>query len=154
VASSTPQAPCRIVTVASRAHYGCKRFTLDHVRESTRSLTGTPEYGHSKLANVLFSAELSRRLSGTGVTTYSLHPGVVATDVWRAVPWPFRSLIKLAMISPEQGAKTTLHCAISTEAGTQTGLYYDRERPKEPSPLAKDTQLAGDLWAASEKWIA
>lgn len=154
VSSSQPGAHGRIVTVASMGHYRVKTFTLEHVRERTRSLTGVPEYNHSKLANVLFSAELSRKLAGTGVTTYSLHPGVVATDVWRSVPWPFGALIKLGMISPEEGAKTTLHCATSAEAGAQTGLYYDRERPKEPSKLAQDTQLAAELWAQSEAWIA
>lgn len=154
VASSKAGAHSRIVTVASRAHYQCKDFTLSHVRERTRSVTAVPEYQHSKLANVLFSAELARRLTGTGVTTYSLHPGVVATDVWRGVPWPFRSLIKLGMISPEQGAKTTLHCATSVEAGAQTGLYYDKEKPIEPSKLAQDARLAAELWAQSEKWIA
>jgi NAD(P)-dependent dehydrogenase (short-subunit alcohol dehydrogenase family) len=154
VASSTAAAHSRIVTVASRAHYQCKDFTLAHVRERTRSVTAVPEYNHSKLANVLFSAELARRLAGTGVTTYALHPGVVATDVWRGVPWPFRSLIKLGMISPEEGAKTTLHCATSAEAGAQTGLYYDKEKPREPSKLAQDARLAAELWAQSEKWIA
>ncbi len=152
--SSNPAAHGRIVTVASKAHYQCKDFTLAHVRERTRTVTGVPEYGHSKLANVLFSAELARRLAGTGVTTYSLHPGVVATDVWRSVPWPFRSVIKLGMITPEQGAKTTLHCATSAEAGAQTGLYYDSQKPKEPSKLAQDKQLASELWTQSEKWIA
>jgi retinol dehydrogenase 12 len=154
VASSKSAAHSRIVTVASRAHYQCKDFTLSHVRERTRSVTAVPEYNHSKLANVLFSAELARRLSGTSVTTYSLHPGVVATDVWRGVPWPFRSLIKLGMISPEEGAMTSLHCATSVEAGAQTGLYYDKQQPKEPSKLAQDAQLAAELWAQSEKWIA
>lgn len=154
VASSKPSAHSRIVTVASRAHTRVKDFTLAHVRERTRSSTGLPEYGHSKLANVLFSAELARRLAGTGVTTYSLHPGVVATDVWRTVPWPFRSLIKLGMITPEEGAKTTLHCALSAEAGAQTGLYYDKQKPVTPSKLAQDPKLAAELWAQSEKWLA
>lgn len=153
-ASSNPAAHGRIVTVASNAHYQCKDFTLAHVQQATRSVTGVAEYGHSKLANVLFSAELARRLAGTGVTTYSLHPGVVATDVWRNVPWPFRSLIKLGMIAPEEGAKTTLHCATSDEAGAQTGLYYDSQKPKEPSAIAHDRRLAAELWAQSEKWIA
>jgi NAD(P)-dependent dehydrogenase (short-subunit alcohol dehydrogenase family) len=152
--SSNPAAHSRIVTVASKAHYKCNDFTLAHVRERTRSVTGVPEYNHSKLANILFSAELARRLAGTGVTTYSLHPGVVATDVWRSVPWPFRSVIKLGMITPEQGALTTLHCATSAEAGAQTGLYYDSQKVKEPSKLAQDKQLAAELWAQSEKWIA
>jgi retinol dehydrogenase 12 len=154
VRSSTPGAHGRIVTVSSKAHYQCKDFTLAHVRERTRTVTGVPEYQHSKLANVLFSAELARRLAGTGVTTYALHPGVVATDVWRSVPWPVRSLIKLGMITPEEGAKTTLHCATSAEAGGQTGLYYDSCKPKEPSKLGQDKQLAAELWAQSEKWIA
>jgi retinol dehydrogenase-12 len=154
VRSSSSAAHSRIVTVASKAHYQCKDFTLAHVRERTRTVTGVPEYGHSKLANVLFSAELARRLAGTGVTTYSLHPGVVATDVWRSVPWPFRSVIKLGMITPEQGALTTLHCATSAEAGAQTGLYYDSQKVKEPSKLAQDKQLAAELWAQSEMWIA
>lgn len=149
-----PGAHSRIVTVASKAHYKCNDFTLAHVRERTSTVTGVPEYGHSKLANVLFSAELARRLAGTGVTTYSLHPGVVATDVWRSVPWPVRSMIKLAMITPEEGAKTTLHCATSAEAGAQTGLYYDSQKVKEPSKLAQDKRLAAELWAQSEKWIA
>jgi NAD(P)-dependent dehydrogenase (short-subunit alcohol dehydrogenase family) len=154
VRSSKAGAHSRIVTVASKAHYKCNDFTLAHVRERTRSVTGVPEYNHSKLANILFSAELARRLAGTGVTTYSLHPGVVATDVWRSVPWPFRSVIKLGMITPEQGALTTLHCATSAEAGAQTGLYYDSQKVKEPSKLAQDKQLAAELWAQSEKWIA
>lgn len=154
VRSAGPGAQPRIVTVASRAHYQCKRFDLSHVREPTRSITCTPEYALSKLGNVLFSAELARRLQGTGVTTYSLHPGVVATDIWRKVPWPARPLIKLFMISPEQGARTTLHCATSAEAGAQTGLYYDRERPREPSALAQDAALAAELWAKTEAWTS
>ena len=154
VRSSTQAAHSRIVTVASRAHYQCKRFSLDDVRKPTKTITCTPEYAMSKLANVLFSAELSRRLQGTGVTTYSLHPGVVATDIWRKVPFPFRSLIKLFMITPEEGALTTLHCATSAEAGAQTGLYYDKQTPTAPSALAQDPQLAAQLWMESEKWVA
>jgi NAD(P)-dependent dehydrogenase (short-subunit alcohol dehydrogenase family) len=147
-------APARIVTVASKAHYRASAIPWDQLRQPTRARTGLPEYGVSKLANVLFSAELSRRLAGGGVSTYALHPGVVASDVWRAVPWPLRSLIKLRMISTEEGAATTLHCAISAEAGRETGLYYDKCRPKEPSALAKDPALAAELWKRSEAWIA
>ena len=154
VRSSSSSVYGRIVTVASKAHYQCKRFTLEHVREPTKAITGTAEYAMSKLANVLFSAELGRRLAGTDVTTYSLHPGVVATDIWRKVPFPFRSLIKLAMITPEDGALTTLHCATSAAAGAQTSLYYDKQAPKEPSKLGQDVALAAELWAQSERWIA
>jgi len=154
VRSSVNGAHGRIVTVASRAHYQCKRFSLDGVRQPTKTITGTAEYAHSKLANVLFSAELSRRLQGTGVTTYSLHPGVVATDIWRKVPPGARQLIKLFMITPEEGALTTLHCATSAEAGAQTGLYYDKQKPREPSALGQDKALAAQLWAESEKWVS
>src|SRR6185295_20221144 len=79
-------APARIVTVASKAHYRAKTIDFDAVRKPTVTRTALAEYGVAKLANVLFSAELARKLAGTGVTTYSLHPGVVASDVWRTVP--------------------------------------------------------------------
>jgi NAD(P)-dependent dehydrogenase (short-subunit alcohol dehydrogenase family) len=144
----------RIVTVASKAHYQCKDLDLSAVQRTTKTVAALPEYATSKLANVLFSAELARRLSGTGVTTYSLHPGVVATDIWRGVPWGVRGLIKLAMITPEQGARTTLHCATSEQAGKETGLYYDKSKLREPSELAKDVELARKLWQQSEAWVA
>jgi NAD(P)-dependent dehydrogenase (short-subunit alcohol dehydrogenase family) len=80
-------------------------------------LTGLPEYAVSKLCNVLFSAELGRRLAGTGVTTYSLHPGVVAWDMWRRVPWPVRSIIKARMLSTGQGAMTHRVVRDGTGAG-------------------------------------
>jgi NAD(P)-dependent dehydrogenase (short-subunit alcohol dehydrogenase family) len=146
-------APARIVTVASRAHYRAAGIDWKAVRESTKSATGLPEYCISKLANVLFSAELGRRLHGTGVTSYSLHPGVVASDVWRSVPWPVRSLIKLFMISPQEGAKTTLYCANAPELENETGLYYDDCRVKRPSRVASDAALAAELWQRSEDWV-
>jgi len=145
-------APARVITVSSRAHYGAAGIDFEAVRRPTRSMLGIDEYRVSKLANVLFSAELARRLQGTGVSTYALHPGVVASDIWRRVPPPFQWLMKLFMISNEDGAKTTLHCAISAEAGAETGLYYDECQPKRPSALARDTDLAGELWRRSEAW--
>ena len=145
--------PARIVTVASRAHTRVGGIDWEAVRKPTKTRAGLPEYGVSKLANVLFSAELSRRLAGSSVTTHSLHPGVVASDVWRAVPWPFRSLIKLSMISVEEGAATTLHCATDVEAGHETGLYYDKCRVRTPSKVAHDPALAEDLWRRSEDWV-
>lgn len=145
-------APARIVTVASRAHTRASALDWDALRQRTRSLTGLVEYANSKLANVLFSAELGRRLGGSGVHSYALHPGVVATDVWRAVPWPVRPLMKLRMITPEEGARTTLHCASSAEVAGETGLYYDRCRPRTPSALARDAELAAQLWRHSLRW--
>ena len=147
-------APARIVTVASTAHYQAQGIDWNALRTRTSTRTGLPEYSISKLCNVLFSAELGRRLAGTGVTTYSLHPGVVATDIWRGVPWPFRPLIKLAMTSPERGAATTLHCATSPALIDETGRYYDNCRPRQPSALAQDAALAAELWNRSESWIS
>ncbi len=146
-------APARIVTVASRAHYRVPAWDWDTLEKPTKSLTGLDEYGVSKLANVLFSAELAKRLQGTGVTTYSLHPGVVASDVWRSVPWPIRPLIKRWMITVEEGALTTLHCATSSEVTHESGLYYDKCKSKLPSVLGRDAQLAESLWKRSEAWV-
>ena len=146
-------APARVVTVSSRAHYRASGLDWAALRQSTASTVGLVEYSNSKLANALFSAELARRLAGTGVTAYSLHPGVVATDVWREVSRPFRWLMKLGMISVEQGAATTMHCATATECAGETGLYYDKCRVKTPSAMAQDTALAAELWRRSEEWI-
>lgn len=147
-------APSRIVNVSSKAHYQTKKgIDFDTLEGPTSSATGMPEYSVSKLANVLFSAELARRLEGTGVSTYSLHPGVVASDIWRTVPALLRPLIKLFMISVEEGAKTTLHCAAAEEAAEQTGLYWDSCKPRKPSRLARDEALAAELWRRSEAWV-
>jgi retinol dehydrogenase 12 len=147
-------APARIVVVASVAHRRARGVEFSRLRQPTATRTGFPEYATAKLANVLFAAELGRRLAGTGVTTYSLHPGVVATDVWRKVPEPIARFIKRFMKSEEEGAATTLHCALDPEAGRETGLYYVDERAVEPSRLARDVALAQRLWAESERWVA
>lgn len=146
-------APARIVTVASRAHVRATGLDWDALRLPTRTRTGIDEYGNSKLANVLFSAELGHRLAGSGVSTYALHPGVVASDIWRAVPWPIRPLMKLRMISTEEGAATSLYCATSPVVAQDTGLYYDKSMPRTPSVMARDTDLAAQLWLRSEAWI-
>lgn len=147
-------APSRIVNVASRAHYRAKSgIDYDAVRMSTPTVSGFPEYQVSKLANVLFTMELAKRIEGTGVTTYALHPGVVASDVWRRVPWPFRSIMKMFMISNEEGAKTTLHCAISDAVANENGLYYDECKVQSPSRIATE-EAAAELWRRSEKWVA
>jgi retinol dehydrogenase-12 len=145
-------APARIVTVASRAHRMAKGIDFDAVRQATRSLSAIPEYATSKLANILFSAELARRLAGSGVNTYSLHPGVVASDIWRSVPWPLRPLFKLRGISNEDGAKTTLYCATSGKTAEQSGLYYSKCAITEPTDVARDFSLAAELWKRSEEW--
>jgi hypothetical protein len=103
---------------------------------------------------LLFSAELGRRLAGTGVTTYSLHPGVIASDIWRKVPAPLRFLMTLGMISTEEGARSSLRCSLAPELANETGLYYDeRGNPTTPAPLGRDNALAAELWSRSEGWV-
>ena len=146
-------APARVVTVASDAHYDARGIDWEALRRSTRSLIGMREYSVSKLCNVLFSAELGRRLAGTGVTTYALHPGVVASDIWRRVPWPVRPLIERRMLTVEQGAETSLYCATSVEVAADSGRFYDKCAEREPSPLVTPA-LAAELWKRSEEWAA
>ena len=142
----------RIVNVSSQSHYQAKGIDWEVMHQPTQTVTGMREYAVSKLSNVLFTKELARKLEGTGVTTYALHPGVVATDVWRRVPAPLRWLIKQFMISPEQGAQTSLRCATAPELAGETGRYYERGKEKAPSRLADDVELARTLWAKSAEW--
>jgi NAD(P)-dependent dehydrogenase (short-subunit alcohol dehydrogenase family) len=147
-------APARIVNVSSRSHYAAKRIDWEALRQPTRSMTGMREYSVSKLANVLFTKELSRRLEGTRVTSYAVHPGVVATDIWKRVPPPLRWLAKKFMISPEQGAEASLRCATDPALAEHTGRYYDvggKETP--PSRLSDDVELARQLWSKSAEWV-
>jgi retinol dehydrogenase 12 len=144
-------APARVVTVASEAHYQAMGVDFAAVRRPTASITGMPEYAVSKLCNVLFSAELARRTEGRGITTYVLHPGVVASDIWRRVPWPVRPLIKLRMLSPEQGAQASLYCATSSPAAA-SGRYYENSGEREPSNIATP-ELARALWEHSQAWV-
>jgi retinol dehydrogenase-12 len=145
-------APARIVNVASTAHYGARGIDFDAVRKPTRTITGMREYSVSKLANVLHAGELARRLENTGVTTYSLHPGVVASDIWRRVPWPVRAVMKRRMISPEEGARTPLYCATAPELANQSGLYYDECEVAQPG-AAVTASLAAELWRRSADWV-
>jgi retinol dehydrogenase-12 len=85
------------------------------------------------------------------VTTYSLHPGVVASDVWRKVPWPIRPLMKLRMRSTQEGAQTSLYCATSPDVAPQTGLYYEDCKVKQAGPAATP-ELAAELWERSAAW--
>jgi retinol dehydrogenase-12 len=146
-------APARVVTVSSDSHYAARGIDWDALRRPERGLTGLRGYAVSKLCNVLFSAELGRRTAGTGVTTYALHPGMVASDIWRRVPWPVRPLIERRMLTVEQGAETSLYCATSPAVASASGLFYDKCAEREHSSLATP-ELAADLWKRSEEWAA
>jgi len=137
----------RVVTVSSMLH---KRGRMDF--ESFRGVpkySANAAYAQSKLANVLFALALARRLEGTGVTSNVLHPGGVATDITRDLPWLVRKLIGFVFISPEMGAKTTLMLATDAALAGVSGVYFDQCKRADVAALANDTALQDRLWQVS-----
>jgi retinol dehydrogenase-12 len=146
-------APARVVNVSSDAHYQAKGIDFDALRRPARGITGLGEYAVSKLCNVLFTQELARRTTGTGITTYALHPGVVASDIWRRVPWPVRPILTRRMLSVTEGAQTSLYCATSPDVADVSGRFYEKCAERAPSPVAT-AELGRVLWERSESWTA
>lgn len=141
----------RIVNVSSATHLRVRRIdwaVLD--RPAVPGRAGFRAYTVSKLMNVIHAKELARRLVGTPVRTSSLHPGAVASNVWRALPQPFQWFLKLFLISNEQGARTPFFCATAPELNEVSGRYYDHSREAVPNPLADDASLGTELWTRSE----
>jgi NAD(P)-dependent dehydrogenase (short-subunit alcohol dehydrogenase family) len=127
------------------------RIDLDDL-ENTRNWSTMRAYGRSKLALMVATFEWARRLDPDAVTANVVHPGGVATAIGEigGVPGLAWRLIKPFLLSPEQGARTTLHVATSPAVAGVTGRYFKREASAEPNPLAKDTELAAQLWARTE----
>ena len=144
----------RVVCVASRAHKRSKGLDFDTFKQPTASRTGFPEYCDSKLANVLFVRKLAMELADRNIDVYGLHPGVVASDIWRRLPWPIRPLATMFMITNEQGAATSIHCATASSAKGQTGLYWDKCEAVPPHALGQDDAVMEELWRRSEEWTA
>ena len=140
----------RIVNVASRGHTRASGINFDVLQTSTKSIAGFKEYCVSKLANVLFSMELAKRLP-KGITTYSLHPGVIKSEIWRRIPWPIRPLVTRNMLTVEEGAKTSLHCATNAEIANDSGRYY-ADCKESPTNKVATEKLALELWDRSEEW--
>ncbi len=121
--------------------------------QSAKGYSGLRVYGRSKLANILFTRELARRLAGTGVTANCLHPGVVATRFgdssggWAGRLFP---LLRPFFISPEKGADTIIYLASSPEVEKTTGAYFVKRKITEPSGAARDDAAAKQLWTESE----
>lgn len=144
--------PARVVTVTSDAH-GAASLDLGnphlaHGWDSWRS------YANSKLANILFTRELARRLDGTGVTANCAHPGVVRTGFGREAKPLMRYGLILArpfFLSPERGADTVVYLASSPEVAGETGGYYVKRQRREPSAAARDDATARKLWEISEE---
>jgi retinol dehydrogenase 12 len=149
----TASAPARVVTVSSDSHYSARGIDFEALRRPERGITGLHGYAVSKLCNVLFSQELARRTADTGVTTYALHPGVVASDIWRRVPWPVRPLMTRRMLTVDEGAATSLYCATSPDVAQDSGKFYDKCAERVPSRVATP-ELAAELWKRSEEWTA
>jgi dehydrogenase/reductase SDR family protein 13 len=144
----------RIVNVSSVAHLRVKSLDWSLLeRRATPRRSGFADYAATKLMNVLHARELARRLEGTRVTTYAVHPGGVASNIWRTLPPAMQWLLKLFLLSNEEGARTPLHCAVEPTVRDATGRYYDRCREARANPLADDAGLAGELWARTEAVI-
>ena len=150
----TASAPARIVNVASTGHYGGD-LDFDDMGYEKGGYSIMRAYRRSKLANVLFTRALSKRLAGKGVTVTSLHPGAVNTNIWAGAPgWaaPILSVAKLLfMISAEEGGKRVAYLATSPEVEGKTGGYYDANKERAPAKLAQDDGLADRLWKESER---
>jgi len=145
----------RVVNVSSKAHDGAKiNFNTFRGEVGADKYKGMAAYGQSKLANILFTKELVRRYPR--ICSHSLHPGVVSTEIagknnnkklwgilWKAMS-PF-------MLNTSKGAKTSVYLATSPEALQTNGKYFEKQKEKEPSAVAKDAALAKQLWEISEE---
>ncbi|KAH8370587.1 hypothetical protein KR093_004266 [Drosophila rubida] len=151
-------APSRIVNVSSLAH---TRGAINiNDLNSEKSYNEGDAYSQSKLANVMFTRELAKRLEGTGVTVNSLHPGVVDTELGRHMKilnnlfgrLVLRTLMWPLLKTPKSGAQTTLYAALDPELNGVTGLYFSDCKPKKVAPAATDEETGKLLWEESEKW--
>lgn len=142
----------RIVNVASEAHrYGSINF--DDI-EFKKSYNHMKVYSQSKLANILFTKELMRRLYGKDVTVNALHPGVVATQLFNNMGSIVNFFGNLFMISPRKGARTSIYLAESFEVSNTTGEYFKNKRIKSSSKESNNPLIAERLWKLSEDYIS
>ena len=142
--------PARVVTTASDAHRGGLVDVADLNGE--RKWSAWSAYGTSKLANILFTRALARRLEGTGVVANTFHPGVIRTGLARGAPLPIRLGWRAASVffgSPRKGARTLVYLASAPEAADVSGGYFADSRLATPSLQAQDDELAEELWKAS-----
>ena len=145
----------RIVNVASRAHFRARPESMDlqTITDPQARYGSIQAYARSKLANVMFTFALARRLAGTGITTNCLHPGVVATHLLPAWVRAIKPLITRVIFDPDRGARTTLHVALSPELAEVNGAYFDEyQQIQSASALANDVERQEALWLASERW--
>lgn len=154
--------PARIVTVSSVAHDRGK-IDFDDLNWNKRTYSAIGAYGQSKLANILFTKELARRLKEANinnVTSYSLHPGVIKTDLGRHISDTYGPVVKFlwgmvgwTMKTPEQGAQTTIYCSVDEKCANESGLYYAECAVKTPTKAARNEEDAKRLWIESLKLV-
>ena len=144
-------APARVVTVSSNAHT-TGRIDFDDL-QGELSYSGGRAYSQSKLANVLFTYQLAKRMRGSAVTANALHPGVVRTSFGAEDPARIQRLLvpllRPVMKSPAQGAATSIHLASTPELEQVSGRYFANRRPTRSSPRSYDQAVAARLWEAS-----
>jgi NAD(P)-dependent dehydrogenase (short-subunit alcohol dehydrogenase family) len=140
-------APSRIVNVSSVAHFS-GHIDLDSIKRK-ETPSGWGAYATSKLALVMFTYELARRLQGTGVTAKCLHPGGVATNIWRIPP----ALMRLFMRSAKEGARTANYLATSSEVENASGKYFENEFAKKSSAESYDEDKARRLWDTTSELV-
>ncbi len=144
----------RIINVASMAHKRAK-MNFDDL-QSEKSFKKWQAYGQSKLANIMFTYALAKRLEGYNVTANCLHPGVVATgfvDNIGTIENSLSPLIKLFLTSPQKGAQTTTHLAVSPEVENISGVYFANSKPKQSSKLSHDVAAQERLWDISASQV-
>jgi len=145
-------APARIITTASQAHQGA-HIPFDDLN-AERSYQGFGRYCETKLANILFTTDLARRLDGTGVTANCFHPGLVATGFNRnngLLMGLGMTILRPVSRSPEKGAETLVWLATSPDVASVSGVYFFDQEQRPPSPEAQDTETARRLWEISER---
>ncbi len=143
--------PARIINVASESHRG-SAINFEDV-EFKNGFSGTKAYGQSKLANILFTKQLAKNLTDTGVTVNCLHPGIVRTNIFKDMNRLAIFLFKLIMISPEKGADTSVFLATSTDIEGVTGQYFKKKKIISPSKNAQNMNTAERLWQLSTKFV-
>jgi NAD(P)-dependent dehydrogenase (short-subunit alcohol dehydrogenase family) len=145
--------PSRIITTSSVAHRGAN-INFDDLQFERRHYNGFKAYSQSKLANILFTKELSRRSRGSGVTTNCFHPGGVRTNLVQSGPWYYRlvwTIVSPFLISPERGADTAIYLASSSEVEGKSGKYFAKRKEVKVSGMANDQDAAVRLWRLSEE---
>ena len=145
----------RIVIVSSVAHeYGSLNFDDLQMK---KSWSAARSYANSKLANLYHGNELAKRLQGTGISVYSLHPGPVQTDIGRKYDSCFyecvKKFISVGMISPVEGAQTTLFCCLEDSIEAHSGRYYSKCREKSTKSKTKREEEWRRLWEVSEALV-